>query len=90
MPVDILKIDQSFVRDATQNPNDAEIIRAIVAMAQSLGLEVIAEGVEHEEQLALLQQQGCHLYQGYLYSQPLPLPTFRALLAHAKQRPPLN
>ncbi|OHC29000.1 MAG: sensory box protein [Pseudomonadales bacterium RIFCSPLOWO2_12_59_9] len=90
LPVDILKIDQSFVRDATQNPNDAEIIRAIVAMAQSLGLEVIAEGVEHEEQLALLQQQGCHLYQGYLYSQPLPLPTFRALLAHAKQRPPLN
>jgi EAL domain-containing protein (putative c-di-GMP-specific phosphodiesterase class I) len=90
LPVDILKIDQSFIRDATQNPNDAEIIRAIVAMALSLGLDVIAEGVEHQEQLELLQLQGCHLYQGYLYSQALPIPAFRALLEHAKQRPSLN
>lgn len=87
LPVDVLKIDQSFVRDATDDPNDAEIIRAIVAMAVSLGLEVIAEGVEHEDQLALIVQQGCHLYQGYLYSKPLPLPDFRALLEHARQRP---
>ena len=87
LPVDVLKIDQSFVRDATEDPNDAEIIRAIVAMAISLGLEVIAEGVEHEEQLALIVQQGCHLYQGYLFSKPLPLPAFRALLEHARQRP---
>ncbi len=87
LPVDVLKIDQSFVRDATEDPNDAEIIRAIVAMAVSLGLEVIAEGVEHEDQLALIVQQGCHLYQGYLYSKPLPLPAFRALLEHARQRP---
>ncbi|MBP8184778.1 MAG: EAL domain-containing protein [Pseudomonas sp.] len=87
LPVDILKIDQSFIRDATQNPNDAEIIRAIVAMALSLGLEVIAEGVEQQAQLELLQLQGCHLYQGYLYSQALPIPAFRALLEHAKQRP---
>jgi diguanylate cyclase (GGDEF)-like protein/PAS domain S-box-containing protein len=90
LPVDILKIDQSFIRDATQNPNDAEIIRAIVAMALSLGLTVIAEGVEHPEQLALLQLQDCHLYQGYLYSHALPIPAFCALLAHAKQRPRLN
>lgn len=87
LPVDVLKIDQSFVRDATDDPNDAEIIRAIVAMAVSLGLEVIAEGVEHEDQLALIVQQGCYLYQGYLYSKPLPLPDFRALLEHARQRP---
>jgi EAL domain-containing protein (putative c-di-GMP-specific phosphodiesterase class I) len=87
LPVDALKIDQSFVRDATQDPNDAEIIRAIVAMARSLGLEMIAEGVEREEQLAFLEQQGCHLYQGYLYSKPLPLAEFRALLAHSRQRP---
>ncbi|MCY1353585.1 putative signaling protein [compost metagenome] len=87
LPVDALKIDQSFVRDATQDPNDAEIIRAIVAMARSLGLEMIAEGVEREEQLAFLEQQGCHLYQGYLYSRPLPLAEFRALLAHSLQRP---
>ncbi|MCY1208663.1 PAS domain S-box protein [compost metagenome] len=87
LPVDALKIDQSFVRDATQDPNDAEIIRAIVAMARSLGLEMIAEGVERREQLDFLEQQGCHLYQGYLYSKPVPLAEFRALLAHSQQRP---
>ncbi|MEX6504302.1 PAS domain S-box protein [Pseudomonas zhanjiangensis] len=87
LPVDVLKIDQSFVRDATTDPNDAEIIRAIVAMARSLGLEMIAEGVEQQQQLDFLEQQGCHLYQGYLFSKPLPLMEFRALLAHTPQRP---
>ncbi|MFC5695086.1 PAS domain S-box protein [Pseudomonas sp. GCM10022186] len=86
LPVDALKIDQSFVREASKDPNDAEIIRAIVAMARSLGLETIAEGVERVDQLAFLEQQGCHLYQGYLYSKPLPLAEFRALLAHSLQR----
>ena len=83
LPVDVLKIDQSFVRDATSDPNDAEIIRAIVAMARSLNLQMIAEGVEQQEQLAFLQQQGCHRYQGYLFSKPLPLLDFHnLLLAH--------
>ncbi|WP_417776858.1 EAL domain-containing protein [Stutzerimonas xanthomarina] len=81
LPVDVLKIDQSFVRDALDDPNDAEIIRAIVAMARSLGLEVIAEGVEQQAQLDLLQAQGCYLYQGYLFSHPLPLADFGNLLA---------
>lgn len=81
LPVDALKIDQSFVRDATTDPNDAEIIRAIVAMAQSLNLAVIAEGVEKPEQLRFLEQLGCHLYQGYLFSEPLPLDGFVGLLS---------
>ena len=80
LPVDALKIDQSFVRDATHDPNDAEIIRAIVAMARSLGLTVIAEGVELPEQLVFLEGLGCHLYQGYLHSRPLPLEEFKKLL----------
>ncbi|WP_421555303.1 putative bifunctional diguanylate cyclase/phosphodiesterase [Pseudomonas kitaguniensis] len=80
LPVDALKIDQSFVRDATHDPNDAEIIRAIVAMACSLNLDVIAEGVETPEQLAFLQKLGCHLFQGYLHSRPLPIDGFRRLL----------
>ncbi|MBL0949477.1 MAG: PAS domain S-box protein [Pseudomonas sp.] len=81
LPVDMLKIDQSFVRDATNDPNDAEIIRAIVAMARSLGLALIAEGVEQQEQLEFLQAQGCHLYQGYLFSKPLPQEAFHDLLS---------
>ncbi|MGA4530138.1 sensor domain-containing protein [Ectopseudomonas chengduensis] len=80
LPVDMLKIDQSFVRDATHDPNDAEIIRAIVAMARSLGLALIAEGVEQQDQLDFLQSQDCHLYQGYLFSKPLPQEAFRELL----------
>ncbi|MBC7211785.1 MAG: EAL domain-containing protein, partial [Pseudomonas sp.] len=64
LPVDALKIDQTFVRDAPVDPNDAEIVRAIVAMARSLELAVIAEGVELTEQLEFLERLGCHLYQG--------------------------
>jgi len=80
LPVDALKIDQSFVRDATTDPNDAEIIRAIVAMAQSLNLTVIAEGVEKPEQLEFLEQLGCYLYQGYLFSEALTAQDFTQLL----------
>ncbi|MOA20809.1 Cyclic di-GMP phosphodiesterase Gmr [compost metagenome] len=80
LPVDALKIDQSFVRDAPEDPNDAEIVRAIVAMARSLDLAVIAEGVELSEQLEFLERLGCYLYQGYLHSRPLPLGEFRRLL----------
>ncbi|WP_137972525.1 bifunctional diguanylate cyclase/phosphodiesterase [Pseudomonas sp. F(2018)] len=85
LPVDVLKIDQSFVRDATHDPNDAEIIRAIVAMARSLNLAVIAEGVEQPEQLEFLLQQGCHQYQGYLFSKPVPLLEFHDLLLASRR-----
>jgi diguanylate cyclase (GGDEF)-like protein/PAS domain S-box-containing protein len=82
LPVDVLKIDQSFVHDATNNPSDAEIIHAIVALGLSLGLVVIAEGVEQQSQLDFLQSQACHFYQGYLFSRPQPLSGFRALLSN--------
>jgi diguanylate cyclase (GGDEF)-like protein len=63
-PLDVLKIDQSFVRDCIDDPSDATIIRAIIAMARGLGLEVIAEGVESVEHAAFLNKEGCHLLQG--------------------------
>lgn len=72
LPLDQLKIDQSFVRDLLTNPNDAAIARTIVTLAQSLDLAVIAEGVETEAQRAMLESFGCHVWQGYLFSRPVP------------------
>ena len=71
LPIDTVKIDQSFVRDLTVDPDDAAIVTAIVAMSQSLGVDVVAEGVETEEQLAELKRLGCHRAQGYLLAAPM-------------------
>ena len=83
LSLDTLKIDRSFVRDIAVDPNDLRIIETIIGMARHLHLQVVAEGVETEEQLEILQRCGCHQYQGYLFHHPMPAEEFQRLLLKA-------
>jgi diguanylate cyclase (GGDEF)-like protein/PAS domain S-box-containing protein len=80
LPLDQIKIDQSFVRDITTDQSDAAIVQTIIAMAHSLGLDVIAEGVETEAQREFLDLRGCRAYQGYLFGRPVEVADFEAAL----------
>jgi EAL domain-containing protein (putative c-di-GMP-specific phosphodiesterase class I) len=80
-PLDELKIDQVFVRDLPDDPGNAAIVGSVISMARGLGLTVTAEGVETPEQMNFLKMHGCDQFQGYLFSRPLPMSEFTALLA---------
>jgi diguanylate cyclase (GGDEF)-like protein len=80
LPIDTLKIDRSFVRDVTADPDDAALVMAIITLAHNLRLKVIAEGVDSEEQLSFLHLLRCDEWQGYLFSKPLPGEAFEELL----------
>jgi EAL domain-containing protein (putative c-di-GMP-specific phosphodiesterase class I) len=80
LPLDQLKIDQSFVRDILIDQDDAVIVKTIITMAKNLGIDVIAEGVETEAQRAFLDRHDCLVCQGYLFSKPVPLAEFEQLL----------
>ena len=80
LPLDQLKIDRSFIHEVESNAGDAVIVKTIIAMAQALGLDVIAEGVEKEAQHLFLNRNDCFAYQGFLFSQPVPVTVFEKLL----------
>ena len=86
-PIDVLKIDKSFVRDITTDPDAAAIARSIISLAQSLQLQVIAEGVETQEQLSYLTTYRCDQIQGYYFSRPVPAAAFKQLLSEERALP---
>ena len=86
LPIDTLKIDQSFIRDITTDPDDKAITAAIIALAHSLGLDVVAEGVETAEQLAFLTERGCNYYQGHYFSEPIDSAAFIELVSRHQDR----
>jgi EAL domain-containing protein (putative c-di-GMP-specific phosphodiesterase class I) len=84
LPIDKLKIDRSFIKEITARADDACIVQAIVSLAHSLRLKVVAEGVETAAQLEFLRKLACDQYQGYHFSRPIPAPAFEALMRSEK------
>ena len=80
-PLDELKIDRSFVVEAANSPEDASLVRAIIAMAKGLGLKLVAEGVETDQQYAFMTEEGAHVIQGYMFSPPVPADELEPMLA---------
>jgi EAL domain-containing protein (putative c-di-GMP-specific phosphodiesterase class I) len=87
LPLDTLKIDRSFVSHVDTNSADEAIVSAILAMARSLGLKVVAEGVETKNQLAVLERHGCQMAQGYYFGRPVPAEQCLTLLWELSKRP---
>ena len=81
LPLDYLKIDKKLAQDIAGSPRDRVVVRGVIEMARSLGLTVIAEGVETDEQLDLLAKEGCQYYQGFLCAEPLTVAALVALIA---------
>ena len=82
LPIDVLKIDKSFVDNLSQ-PRSAELVKAIITISQQMGLSVVAEGTETEQQVSMLTAMGCQVFQGYYFSKPLPYDDFTAFLSRA-------
>jgi EAL domain-containing protein (putative c-di-GMP-specific phosphodiesterase class I) len=82
LPVDTLKIDKEFIRDITEDEDDASIVKSVIALAKSMRIAVLAEGVETSDQLSFLKKEGCNLIQGYYLSQPKPAADIPALISY--------
>ncbi|WP_226505096.1 bifunctional diguanylate cyclase/phosphodiesterase [Pseudomonas sp. MWU16-30317] len=88
LPLNTLKIDRSFIQNTSPAPYDMQVVKAIIAMAHTLGMQVITEGVETEEQYEMLKQYGCDFAQGFLLGHPVPMAQLRELLGQVEKRPP--
>ncbi|MEJ2426934.1 MAG: EAL domain-containing protein, partial [Candidatus Thiodiazotropha sp.] len=80
LPLNAIKIDRSFILNLPDNPNDAVVVQTLINLADSLGLKIIAEGVESQAQKSFLQEHGCPVFQGYLFSTPMEIEQFEALV----------